>query len=273
MSSKKKRIMSGVVGVGTAISAVTAQASVNYTLKQEQVSEEQIISEISTVDGHFAFSQDVITPAEDMFNLFGTVISGMCAKPAFTTENSEEIHYINVGGHVKKSYTVKLNDMLDKRQSKMMLCSCATGPASANVEVTGVPLKDILEIAETLDGANTVVVKGADGYGNAIPLSYALEREAMVVYKVNGQKLPSGTQLWMPRTVAKYFTRDVVDIELKHLDELPVMEERNEEYRAEIAIMNDANSCDFYVDQKIVFEGYADDFGEDISAIGVHIIF
>ena len=45
----------------------------------------------------------------------------------------------------------------------------------------------------------------------------------MLVYQVNGQELTSATdgssmQLWMPETVARYFTRNITDIELTRED-------------------------------------------------------
>ena len=61
-----------------------------------------------------------------MFNLFGTVLTGACAAPSFMTETSIETHYINVGGKIKKAYTVNLADLSGKEESKVMSCSCAT---------------------------------------------------------------------------------------------------------------------------------------------------
>ena len=50
-----------------------------------------------------------------------------------------------------------------------------------------------------------------------------LEKEALLVYQIDEQKLSEGErlQVWMPDTVAKYFTRAVTDIELSVSDEVP----------------------------------------------------
>ena len=56
-----------------------------------------------------------------------------------------------------------------------------------------------------------------------MPLRYALDREAMIVYQFNGDELAMNqrTQFWVPGAVAKYFARDVVDIEVTCQAETP----------------------------------------------------
>ena len=73
-------------------------------------------------------------------------------------------------------------------------------------------LKDVLELAKLDERVNTIAVKGADGYTAKLPLRYALDKDAMFVYQVGGKDVPSGNQFWVPETVAKYFTRNVMEI-------------------------------------------------------------
>ena len=89
----------------------------------------------------------------------------------------------------------------------------------------------------------------------------------MIVYRINDETIPSGTQFWLPATVAKYFTRDVVDVELLAEKETPEIEQRADELRAEAAIMNYADDAAFHVGEEITFEGYADDCGDPIAAV------
>ena len=202
-----------------------------------------------------------------MFNLFGTVLTGACAAPSFMTETSIETHYINVGGKIKKAYTVNLADLSGKEESKVMSCFCATAPAYANARITGVKLEDVLSLAELSEDVNTVTVRGADGYGLSLPLQYALDHKAMFVYKLNGENLPCGTQFWVPETVAKYFTRNVVDIELTAEAELPAVEQRDESLRAEVAILNKMAKDTFAPGDMLTFEGYADDCGSAVTSV------
>ena len=84
---------------------------------------------------------------------------------------------------------------------------------------------------------NTVTAYGADGYGEPLPLQYALDKNALLVYRVNGEELKasegSSVQLWMPETVARYFTRNIASIELTREDAVP-----------EVASVDPWTSCD-----------------------------
>ena len=94
----------------------------------------------------------------------------------------------------------------------------------------------------------------------------------MLVYQVNGQELTSATdgssmQLWMPETVARYFTRNITDIELTREDVEPDVQQVDPCYRNKINIMNYAGGCTFVAGDEITFEGVADDCGSPVAAI------
>lgn len=235
---------------------------------EAQVGEAVEYKAVPHVEGSFAFNQDEVSPADDVFNLFGTVMTGLCAKPAYALEGTST-HYVNVGGHIKKAFTVDLQKMQEEENvgEKLLVCGCASSAAVAQARVKGVPMADILEMAGNLDDVNTVTVRGADGYGLPLPLSYVLEKEAMIVYQVNGQELPTGTQLWIPETVAKYFIRNVAEIELTNEAELPEVQQREDSLRAQVSILNHADGCIFTLGEEITFTGYADDCGDAITAI------
>ena len=136
----------------------------------------------------------------------------------------------------------------------------------------GVPLSSIVEMADLEEGVNTITAYGADGFGQPLPLRYALEKNAMLVYQVNGQELTTATegsslQLWMPETVARYFTRNITDIELTREESVPEVQEADPCYRNKINIMNYADGCTFAAGDEITFEGVADDLGSPITAI------
>lgn len=254
-----------ISGCASQVAPVSAAAETASDLVVTENEATLAYSQVSHVQGSFTFDQEALTPADEVFNLFGTVVTGMCAKPSYALETYKTEFLINVGGKLAKPYTVNLKEQAS--QQRILLCSCATGAATANANITGVRLADVLSLAEISQDVNTVTVKGSDGYGLSLPLSYALEKEAMIVYKVNDKDLPSGTQFWVPETVAKYFTRDVVDIELSAQAEAPAVDQRAEELRAEVAIMNYVEGERFQVNKPITFEGYADDCGDAIQAV------
>ena len=228
-------------------------------------------SRIANVSGTFSFTQDTLTPADEVFNLFGTAVTSMCAKPGYAFDKvSHEDYYLNVGGLVDKVHTISLAELenMDEKQQQNMRCSCGMSPALSMANVTGVKVSDMIEMAGVSPEANTITFKDKDGYGMPLPLSYVLEKEAMLVYQIDDQKLPEGErlQVWIPDTVAKYFTRAVTDIELSASEETPAVEGPDAEYRAKVNVLNTVNDT-FKVGDMISFEGYADDCGNQVTAV------
>ena len=277
---RSKKIASGAAGAAVLLSGCASQGvceaqdvcadyEVNGYHVQAEAEAERDFKKIHHVEGYFTFNQDTVSPTDDVFNIFGTAVTAMCASPSFATANTDdfETYYFNVGGDIKQQYSVRLKDVADKSESRVLKCSCATSSALANAQVLGVPLSAVIRMDELEDGVNTVTVRGADGFGLDMPLKYALEKRALIVYKVNGEDVPSGTQLWMPSTVARYFTRNVASIELTARDEEPQIEAADDQYRAKVSLINRADGCEFAVGKEIVFEGYADDCGSAISAV------
>ncbi len=231
--------------------------------------EEAVYATIANVKGEFEFDQNVITPPDEVFNLFGTAATAMCAKPGFAFDNvKQEDCYVNFSGAIKKVQTISLKELKEQGIEKRTLkCSCATGPAVANAQVVGVPLKNIMQLVDAEEAANTVVFKSGDGYGIAMPLTYALEKDAIFVYKVGDQDIPSGLQVWVPKSIARYFTRNVTDIEFTVEENVPAVLKALDDQRAKINVMNSFEDAVFQVGDRIVFEGYADDYDVAVSAI------
>lgn len=268
MKRNLKKVLTGVAGAAVLVNAAAVQADSDFTAVAAQARE---YTAVDNVQGNFTFDQSTLTPSDEVFNLFGTALTGVCAKPAFAFENSVvmEKHYINVGGSIKRTYSVDLNALAERGKAvdKTMVCSCATGPAVAMAQVTGVKLSDILSLAEMNENVNTVTAIGSDGYGLPLPLQYVLEKEAMLVYQINGEATPYGTQLWIPDTVAKYFTRNVVDLVLSEEAEETDVVGCNSDYRAKVNLLNYSDGVTFAIGDEITFDGYADDCGRAISAV------
>lgn len=246
-----------------AVVAQTEDTGMEYTLREEGE-----FDTMANVQGDFSFNQDVVTPSDEVFSIFGTVATGMCAKPAYALDSDEalETRYININGTMRPSYAVNLAEKARvAEKEEVMSCTCAMGGGTVNAKVTGVRIEDILD-AEDLLGANAITVRGSDGYGMTMPLSYVLDKQAMIAYQVNDEDIPSGTQLWMPNTVAKYFTRDVVEIDLSAEENLPEVD-LPADRRAQVSILNHAEDCEVHVGDTLTFEGYADDCGSAVEAV------
>lgn len=233
---------------------------------------QEVFDKIADVKGEFSFDQNVNSPPDEVFNLFGTASTYMCAKPGFAfDEVTREEYYVNIGGKVKKYYTISVAEIEKRRASERnMVCSCATSGTIAQAAVKGVSVSDILELVDLEEGVNTITFKDDQGYGLPMPLSYVLEKDALLVYQIGGQDLPASQgaplQVWMPGTVAKYFTRRVAEIELTQEDSEPEVRGMGQEHRAKVGIVNRFENS-FKVGDQLRFEGYADDCGVQISAV------
>lgn len=264
MKKNVKKILTGLTGAAMLASGAT-EAVVAEVANVVEANETVAASfeKVANVQGVFSFNQNTVTPADEVFNLFGTAVTGICAKPDFALTSVDKDYYVNVGGKIAYSYTRSLKDMASK--SRNMLCACATSNATAQAHVTGVPISDVLELAKLDKDANALAVKSSDGYTAKFSLQYLLDKDAMLVYQVGGKDVPTGVQLWVPETVAKYFVRDVVDLEVISEAVAP-LDQRDEAFQAEIALMNTVEDT-FSVGKAMTFEGYADDLGDAIAAV------
>lgn len=272
MKKNMKKALAGALSVtammaqpATAIAAEAPAAAASLDSRKEES-----FATIKNVQGKFSFRQDEVTPADDIFNLFGTVATAACAKPGFAMDQvAQEEYYVNVSGTIKKDYSMTLDEIKTKDAKQQLLkCSCAGGKALAAAQVTGIPVSSILQMADLEDGTNTITFKSQDGYGIPLPLQYVMDKEAMLVYKIGETELDAENggylQVWMPDTVAKYFTRQVTEIELSRSEKLPEVQQPANTYQ--VSILNRFDNS-FKVGDQISFEGYADDFNTAISAV------
>jgi DMSO/TMAO reductase YedYZ molybdopterin-dependent catalytic subunit len=73
--------------------------------------------------------------------------------------------------------------------SKVVTIHCVEG-WSVKILWQGVLLEDILQDAGTRTGANTVIFHAYDGYTTSLPLSYVLDNDILLAYKMNDVVLP-----------------------------------------------------------------------------------
>ena len=270
---KKSRAISALMGASILMAAPAQQVAVAEEAAAETAQAESF-DKIANVQGAFSYNQNVMTPPDEVFSLFGTAATGICATPSFALGNAEtQDIYINIRGTMKKAATVSLDVLKEQGgTSTVMACSCGMSGAVANTKVTGVLLEDVIGLQDIIKDVNTVTVRDKDGYGLSLPLSYVLEKQAMLVWSVGDTELTSQTggpvQLWVPDTVAKYFTRQVAEIELSAEEEVPTVEAGQDEFRTKVSLVNRmAEDQVFAVGDQITFEGYADDIGQAIAAV------
>lgn len=196
---------------------------------------------LDVVEGEFAYTQSAVSTNEEIKNNIGASQYLCGARPSGEASAvSAEDWQISVGGAVSDAYTADFEDLANSEavQQVLMGCACAANPAdgraSANAEVTGIPVLTMIEMAGMDKDANTVVFTSADGYEVALPLSYIANRYCPIVFDINGAPLAEsigGTnQLWLGATSANYFARDIVAITLE-VRETPPADPNSDEAR------------------------------------------
>ena len=168
--------------------------------------------------------QSTVTPTDQIAGIFQKAPATLCNASTEMTVTAPDDWTIAVSGDVANPYSATLGEIKadDGEQTTIMGCACAANPAGGraivSAEVTGVSLAEIIYKAQPADDVNTVTLVSDDGYRMSIPLDYVLARRALMVSAVNGADLSDsmgGTnQIWMDATAAKYFSRNVVAVEL-----------------------------------------------------------
>lgn len=126
---------------------------------------------------------------------------------------------------------------------------------------------------ESSGNCNTVVFTASDGMRVAFPLDFLIDRGAIVADTVNGESMAEllgcSNQLWIPGFPAKYFIRDIANIEFAHRDEPPALPDFIDDGHDFINRPNVSCKAEFVgtVGKPMLFEGWADDYDKRIVAI------
>lgn len=221
----------GVALADVPATPATSDAGAQWTTVQASgVTQGTVVIE-QQVRGTFAFDQTSVTPTWKIAQAFQKASAALCDGATEMTVKAPGDWTIAVGGDVANPYAATLDQIADNdgKQTVLMGCACAGNPADGraafNAQVTGVPLAQIIERAQPRAGVNTVTLVSEDGYRMSMPLDYVMARRALIASAINGEGLDAsvgGTnQLWIAATAAKFFSRNIVAVELTCEDCLP----------------------------------------------------
>ena len=121
--------------------------------------------------------------------------------------------------------------------------------------------------------SNTVTFTSIDGKKVSLPLEELLSRNAVLASKVGGdditQTMGAFNQLWVPGWPAKYFVRDIVDINFSEENELPTIKPFESDGHDFVNRPNVSVKAPYVVapHKPITFEGYASDYDRKIIAV------
>ena len=205
---------------------------------------------VADVQGTFAFNQDGVSPNDELFNVFGTTLDLACAlspTPELVADRGRRGQLLRERGrrhqedlHRRRARAV---EGVERPNPHGVLLRDGGGPA-ARPRSWASRCRPWSSMADLEEGVNTVTAYGADGFGKPLPLQ--LRARPQRAARVPGQRrgasrtpVGSSLQLWMPETVARYFTRNIVDIELTREDAEPeVPRGQTPMYRNKVNIMN-----------------------------------
>ncbi len=98
---------------------------------------------------------------------------------------------LNIVGLVDKQLNLTYNEVINQSpsQQKVITLNCVEG-WSVTILWEGIPLKDLFDASGIKQVANTVIFRSYDGYSTSLPLSYILENNIILAYRINGVTLP-----------------------------------------------------------------------------------
>lgn len=172
--------------------------------------------------GTFAYDQTTVSPIADIAKMQGASSTLCGAKDVASTMDATSLSWtITVSGDVENEFCATVDELVGEDSvNQLMTCSCGGNPAGGRAIVTadvkGIPVEYLLARAGAAADANTVTFVAADGTEVAMPIGYVIGRHGVLSCELNSESiaeaLGSGNQLWLAKTPANYFVRDVVEI-------------------------------------------------------------
>lgn len=255
------------------------------------------ITDIAAEDAkvEIAYSQDVITPVENMYYKSEKVV--VMEPSDWLTDDSQIIPEIKdnweitVSGDMDNPFTMKLTDMIEKfgTVTQVMSSQCTingTGEAMIyQAEVTGIPLERIFEYAQVHEDATTYDAIAIDSFGSGVnsyplDLDFVVENKGILVVGMNGGEMPAGQGYpcasWVGNTSSGNCVKQVTDI--------VVTKQENPKHSAlvgdfidpatgevfskpNIGVLSTPNGTIFPAGETVHLEGYADAWDEPIQSM------
>ncbi len=265
--------------------------SVKYTVLRGIVS----VDNPENVSAEFSYNQDLLTSTDNIFD-YGWLYYdndyyryGMTQIDAPLDEDTFNNWTLTVSGTVDNPFTISLPDLIKEAPAvtKTITMNCTDnysgGPLIANCEVTGVSLKWLLEKAQIKPSSTVILPTSSDGFAQPIYLSFLENRDAYVVWEINGERVSYANgyplQLWLEGGSASVFIKEISDI--------IVTDEPEENYymylgwetedggyynKPGVGMFNSVNEGEIVsLGQSYTFSGYADAFEQKITAIEVSL--
>lgn len=125
-------------------------------------------------------SRNIITPNDEFF-----VVSK--GESPFVPANTWSL---TINGHVNNSVTFTYSNFTSQPSKEILATlQCVDGPSGTAIW-KGVPIKDLLDLAQVQTGAVDVVFYAADDYSSSLTIEEASMENVLLAYEMNGELLP-----------------------------------------------------------------------------------
>ena len=154
---------------------------------------------------------------------------------------------LKVTGLVDQELEITYNDLLSMPSIELpgtLMCVSFTYGSEliSNTHWTGVRLRDVLQMAGIGDGAVELVLQGAGGYSDSIPIAKGLEATTLLAYGMNGETLPSGhgypCRLYVPNIYGEKNVKWLEEIQVVDFEYTGFWQERGWDAANEEAVIN-----------------------------------
>ena len=247
------------------------------------------ITPVAEVQGDFSFTQDSITPTDQVFYYWENANHQGITPDNDTSEEAYENWEIKVSGSVDSEFSFKLSEFEDQMVERVYKMDCQTNPPGgayiANVNVKGIPLSAVMEKAGVDPSVNSMHSIADDGW-DVYPLSMEYVNEykddILLVTEINGEKLGMlqgyPVQMWTPTLGGCHYTKRVVELKFTTDPTEPKFfkgftnPKTGEMFnKPNTAIFNYTNGTVFPAGKPIEFEGFADAYEVPVTAVEISL--
>lgn len=248
MIENKKSILAGTMaasllmgGAGTALAAEpVVQEDMGAAPAIESVANVSLATtRHAAAEGLFSYDQETVTPNDVIRNLFRRATAALCQGTEDFVAANPLGWQLSVTGDVARAFTADVGELASEESvQSLMTCTCGGNPvdgaATITADVKGIPVAHLLDRAEARSGVNTLTFVASDGTEVSMPLAYVVGHHGVLSYEINGEDLSASVggnnQLWMTRTSANYFVRDIVEVRVTQEIEPPANPGEGMEY-------------------------------------------
>ena len=238
--------------------------------------------EAESMDTTFSWNQTEVTPHEKMY--YKTPKSNpetWLTKESQTSQEEFDNWTITFSGDLDNGGTFTLPELIEKfgTETRLMKSHCTVnGPGQGMIyqaEITGIPLKAIVEDLGLHEDVTMVDPVGADGYYYTISLEQMLNEEALLVVGMNGDTIYADQgwpcAFWCNEMSAGNFTKQLAELRFKaegaswdFYGDFTDATTGLQFDKPNVGVLNAYDGQIFDYGQPVHLEGYADAWNEPI---------